>query len=103
MALPLDAGLARAPHVLGAPEAHPARPAVGTRAPLALAAPPRLRRLAAAAVRVPAGAQLNGKQFDLSFGLKNHLSFGSRFPTLRNMGPIQLEKNPLENPLESPI
>ena len=28
------------------------------------------------------GAQFNRNIFGLSFGLKNHLSFGSRFPTL---------------------
>ena len=43
-----------------------------------------------------AEAQFNRKKFGLSFGLKNHLSFGLRFPTLRKcskMGSLDTSQN----------
>ena len=43
-----------------------------------------------------AGAQFNRQNFGLSFGLKNHLSFGLRFPTLRKcskMGSLDMSRN----------
>ena len=42
------------------------------------------------------GAQFNRNNFGLSFGLKNHLSFGLRFPTLRKnskMGSLDMSQN----------
>ena len=33
--------------------------------------------------KLSSGAQFNGNIFGMSFGLKNHFSFGLRFPTLR--------------------
>ena len=42
------------------------------------------------------GAQFNRKLFGLSFGLKNHLSFGLRFPTIRKcskMGSLDMSQS----------
>ena len=51
-----------------------------------------------------AGKQFNRTIFGLNFGLKNHLSFGLRFPTVMVARvPIQLAKKSLEKPLEIQI